>query len=89
MTSGCQGTQYFRRYNRELVSKTGDFVKEKLGEGGRYRRTSPPFVARIGAVLRSHPFFPHVVFSVFFFVDCFRVCFVDDESLQQSAKYTS
>ena len=24
-------TPYFRRYGRELVSKTGDFVKEKLG----------------------------------------------------------
>ena len=69
MTSGCQGTQYFRRYDRELVSKTGDFVEQKLGrgEGGGYRRTSPPFVARIGAARRSHPFFSHVVFRVFFF----------------------
>ena len=25
------GTQYFRRYSRELVSRTGDIVKKKLG----------------------------------------------------------
>ena len=31
MTSGRQGASYFRRYGRELASKTGDFVKEKLG----------------------------------------------------------
>ena len=31
MTSGRQGAPSFRRYGRELVSKTGDFVKEKLG----------------------------------------------------------
>ena len=28
-------------YGRELVFKTGDFVKETLGGGGGYRRTSP------------------------------------------------
>ena len=31
MTSGRQGAEYLRRYGRELASKTGDFVKEKLG----------------------------------------------------------
>ena len=31
MTSGGQGAPFFRRYGRELVSKTGDFVEEKLG----------------------------------------------------------
>ena len=42
MASGCRGTPYFRRYDRELVLKpTGDFVKEKLGEGGGYRTTTP------------------------------------------------
>ena len=36
MTSGCRGTAYFpRRYDRELVFKTGDFsLKKKLGGGG-------------------------------------------------------
>ena len=31
MTSGWQGTPDFRRYGRERVYKTGDFVKQKLG----------------------------------------------------------
>ena len=31
MTSGWQGALYFRRYGRELVLKTGDFVQETLG----------------------------------------------------------
>ena len=31
MTSGCRRTPYFRRYDRELVLKTGDFDDEKLG----------------------------------------------------------
>ena len=31
MTSECQGTQYFRGYGRELVSKPTLWCKEKLG----------------------------------------------------------
>ena len=31
MASGWQEAPYFRRYDRELVLKTGDFVEEKLG----------------------------------------------------------
>ena len=31
MAWGWQGSPYFWRYRRELVIKTGDFVKEKLG----------------------------------------------------------
>ena len=40
MTSGWQGTPYFRSYGREGAGfKTGDFVEEELG--GLYRRTTP------------------------------------------------
>ena len=31
MTSGWQGAPHFRRYGRELVFVTGDFVKRKVG----------------------------------------------------------
>ena len=31
MTSGWQGAPYFRIYSQEMVFKTGDIVKEKLG----------------------------------------------------------
>ena len=31
MASGWQRAPYFRRYGRRLVSKTDNFVKEKLG----------------------------------------------------------
>ena len=47
MTSGWRGAPYFRRYGREPVLKTGDFVKEKL-EGGVYRRTTPDVVGISG-----------------------------------------
>ena len=30
-TKGPQGATYFRRLDREMVSKTGDFIKETLG----------------------------------------------------------
>ena len=32
MTSGCRGTPFFRRYDRELVLKPAISSKEKLGE---------------------------------------------------------
>ena len=43
MASGCQGTPFFRRYDRELVFETGDFVKEELAGG--YPRTTRSFLA--------------------------------------------
>ena len=37
-TSGWQGAPYFKIFGRDLVSKTGDFVQQKLGGGGGNRK---------------------------------------------------
>ena len=46
MTPGWQGAPYFRRYGRELVSTTGDFVEKKIG-GATAERLPNTFTRKI------------------------------------------
>ena len=63
MTSGRQGAPYFRRYGRELVSKTGDFVEENFG-GSRLKllkRETPEITTKATVGGGGNPVFTTVL----------------------------